>query len=67
MFICDISTVGATVHAWHLALHMGLATIVSLGGVSFLGLGFRAHRRTMRRLAEDPRSQIENPGTGREP
>ena len=51
MFICDIASVGPAVHAWHLALHMGLATVVSLGGTIFLGLGITAHRRTMRRLA----------------
>ena len=52
MLICDVSTVGATVHAWHLAIHLGLATVVSLGGSLFLGLGIVAHRRTRRRLAE---------------
>ncbi len=53
MLICDIATVGPAVHAWHLALHLGLATLVSTGGAMFLGLGVRAHRRTMRRLALD--------------
>lgn len=58
MFICDIATVGATVHTWHIALHLGLAAVVSLGGATFLGLGVRAHRRTMRLLSvELPRSR----------
>ena len=52
MLICDIATVGPTVHAWHVALHLGLATVISFGGSVFLGLGFVAHRRTRRRLAE---------------
>jgi hypothetical protein len=55
MLICDIAAVGPAVHAWHVALHMGLATVVSLGGGLFLGLGVRAHRRTMRDLAVEPR------------
>ena len=55
MLICDIASVGATVHTWHVALHLGLATVVSLGGGTFLALGVRAHRRTMR-LLEDAAS-----------
>jgi ABC-type branched-subunit amino acid transport system permease subunit len=51
MFICDISTVGAGVHAWHLALHVGLAGFVSLGGGIFLTLGAIAHRRARRARA----------------
>lgn len=43
--ICDIATVGATVHYTHLALHFGLAGIVSLGGGVFLGLGIVASLR----------------------
>jgi ABC-type branched-subunit amino acid transport system permease subunit len=54
MFLCDIDTVGATVHAWHLVLHVGLAGIVSLGGSVFLGLGIVAHRRTARLNAFRP-------------
>jgi hypothetical protein len=58
MLICDIATVGPAVHAWHVALHMGLATVVSLGGAMFLGLGVRAHRRTMKELGlESPRGR----------
>ena len=50
--ICDIATVGATVHYTHLALHVGLAGIVSLGGGTFLGLGIVASLRARReRLA----------------
>lgn len=48
MFTCDIATVGASVHAWHVALHVALATIVSLGGFVFLAVGVRTHRRVMR-------------------
>ena len=48
MFNCDISTVGAAVHAWHVALHLGLAGIVSAGGSVFLALGFVARRRAQR-------------------
>ncbi len=55
MLICDIETVGATVHYAHLALHLGLTGFVSLGGVLFLGLGFRARRRASP-LAAEPAS-----------
>ncbi len=55
MLICDIAAVGPAVHAWHLALHLGLATVVSVGGSIFLALGVRSHRRTMRRLALEAR------------
>jgi ABC-type branched-subunit amino acid transport system permease subunit len=51
MLICDVASVGATVHAWHVALHLGLAGVVSLGGSVFLGLGFIAHRRARRSRA----------------
>ena len=46
--ICDIATVGATVHYTHLALHLGLAGIVSFGGGIFLGLGIWANLRARR-------------------
>ena len=46
--ICDIATVGATVHYTHLALHLGLAGVVSLGGGVFLGLGIVASIRARR-------------------
>lgn len=55
MFLCDIATVGPTVHAWHVALHLGLASLVSVGGSLFLGLGVAAHRRARRDLATEPR------------
>ena len=45
MFICDIQTVGAATHWFHVALHFGLAGLVSVGGSTFLGLGVIAHRR----------------------
>lgn len=45
MFLCDIATVGPTVHAWHVALHVGLIALVSTGGGAFLTLGALAHRR----------------------
>jgi len=48
MFVCDIATVGASVHAWHLAIHVGLAGIVSAGGSVFLAWGFIARRRARR-------------------
>lgn len=50
MFNCDISTVGATVHAVHVVLHLGLTGLVSLGGSIFLLLGARAHRRARAEL-----------------
>jgi ABC-type branched-subunit amino acid transport system permease subunit len=53
MFVCDIATVGATVHAWHVAIHLGLAGLVSFGGGVFLTLGAIAHRRA-RRAASVP-------------
>jgi hypothetical protein len=52
VLICDIATVGPTVHLLHLALHVGLTGFVSLGGVLFLGLGFRAQRRSRRPATE---------------
>ena len=47
-FLCDIATVGATTHSLHVALHLGLAGVVSLGGGVFLTLGFVARRRALR-------------------
>ena len=47
-FLCDIATVGATTHYLHVALHLGLAGVVSLGGGIFLTLGFVARRRDSR-------------------
>jgi hypothetical protein len=45
MFVCDIATVGVTAHAVHVALHLGLAGVISLGGSVLLVLGARARRR----------------------
>jgi hypothetical protein len=45
MFVCDIGAVGATVHALHAAVHLGLVGIVTAGGAAFLLLGARARRR----------------------
>jgi hypothetical protein len=50
-FLCDIATVGATTHHLHVALHLGLAAVVSLGGGVFLALGFVARRRATRSAA----------------
>jgi hypothetical protein len=50
-FLCDIATVGATTHYLHVALHLGLAAVVSIGGGVFLTLGFVARRRTLRAAA----------------
>jgi hypothetical protein len=61
VFICDIATVGATVHAWHVALHLGLVGVISVGGGVFLTLGAVAHRRA-RRLQRLPASST---GDGR--
>jgi ABC-type branched-subunit amino acid transport system permease subunit len=55
VFICDVATVGATVHAWHVALHLGLVGLVSVGGGFFLTLGAIAHRRALR--ARQPTSE----------
>ena len=60
--ICDIATVGATVHYTHLALHLGLAAIVSLGGVVFLGLGIVASLRARRQRQGVPAEAGEQPG-----
>ena len=46
-FLCDIAQVGAATHYLHVALHLGLAGIVSIGGGAFLALGFRARRRAL--------------------
>ena len=51
MLICDIATVGATTHYLHVALHLGLASVLSLGGGIFLALGVRASRRSQREQA----------------
>ena len=48
MLICDIATVGPAAHDLHLALHVGFAGVVSLGGAIFLALGVRATRRAHR-------------------
>ena len=52
MFICDVATVGATVHAWHVALHLGLLGLVTGGGGMFLTLGALATRRVRRRVVQ---------------
>ena len=57
--ICDVATVGAMVHYTHVALHFGLAGIVSLGGGMFLGLGILASLRARReRRASDARRGV---------
>ena len=50
-FLCDIATVGPTTHYLHVALHLGLAGVVSLGGGVFLTLGLVARRRATRAAA----------------
>jgi hypothetical protein len=62
LVICDIATVGATVHYTHLALHLGLAAIVSLGGGVFLGLGIVASLRARRERRALPAEAGEQPG-----
>jgi hypothetical protein len=51
MLLCDIEAVGASTHYLHLALHLGLASLVSVGGGVFLTLGVVAHRRAIRAAA----------------
>jgi hypothetical protein len=48
VFICDVATTGPAVHAFHVALHLGLAALLSGSGTVFLGLGLIAHRRARR-------------------
>jgi hypothetical protein len=62
VLICDIATVGATVHYTHVALHLGLAAIVSLGGGVFLGLGIVASLRARRERKALPSQAGEQPG-----
>ena len=59
--ICDISTVGVTVHYTHLALHVGLAGIISLGGGIFLGLGIVSSLRARRLRLARPAANPERP------
>jgi hypothetical protein len=54
MFLCDVATVGPMVHALHLALHVGLAGVVSLGGSLFLGAGLLSFRRARRAPRDTP-------------
>jgi len=53
-FLCDIATVGATTHYLHVALHLGLAGLVSFGGGVFLTLGLVARRRAARATVAPP-------------
>jgi hypothetical protein len=48
MFVCDIPNATAAVQAFHIALHVGLAAVVSTSGAMFLALGAIAHRRARR-------------------
>lgn len=47
-WICDIPGATPAVTAWHLALELGLAAFVVIGGLTFLALGWRAYRRAER-------------------
>ena len=64
MLICDIATVGATTHYLHLALHVGLASVVTLGGGIFLALGARANRRSRRERATAGSEPSRGTGSG---
>jgi len=48
IWICDIPGASAAVSAWHLALEVGLAVFVVVGGITFLTLAVRAYRRADR-------------------
>jgi hypothetical protein len=45
IWTCDIPGASAAVSAWHLALEVGLAVFVVVGGLTFLALALRAYRR----------------------
>jgi hypothetical protein len=44
MFVCPIPGADAVTIAWHAGLHYGLAAVILVAGVVFLGLGVRAYR-----------------------
>lgn len=44
-WICDIPGADAATSAWHLTLHVGLATIVVIVGIVFLGLAVIGYRQ----------------------
>ena len=46
--MCDVSSVGTTVHYTQVALHLGLTAVISLGGGVFLGLGIISSVRARR-------------------
>lgn len=53
-WICDIPGATPAVTAWHLALEVGLAAFVVVGGIVFLALAFVAYRRPGVELAAVP-------------
>jgi len=45
VLVCEIGDVGLATHAWHVALHVGLAALVSSVGSGFLAAGLVIHVR----------------------
>ena len=46
MFICDIPGIDPATATVHSVMHLGLAGIVAVVGVAFLGMAVRAYRRS---------------------
>ncbi len=46
IWTCDIPGASAAVSAWHLALEVGLAAFVVIGGLLFLSMAVRAYQRS---------------------
>jgi hypothetical protein len=45
IWTCDIPGASTAVSAWHLALELGLAAFVVVGGLTFLSMALVAYRR----------------------
>jgi hypothetical protein len=45
IWTCDIPGASTAASAWHLALEVGLAVFVVIGGCLFLAMAWRAYRR----------------------
>ena len=48
IWVCDIPGADAATSAWHLALQLGLAAFVVVGGIVFLLLALVTYRRPVR-------------------
>jgi hypothetical protein len=61
-FLCPIQP-GAALPAWHLAVHLGLTTVVTVTGSALLVRGILAYRRTADEGATSPAVGPDGPAS----